>query len=145
MLRLLLAALSFAVSTLADAGELSPVLGRYSYAEYAVTLPSGRVLRLRDINAASATLDITGSGTVTLRMTMSSGDVVVQTAQILEAHLVNGAGFWRAKWPDMNYAVRADITVKGDTLTTVTKFENPFDEQRYGSVERATLKKVAGK
>jgi hypothetical protein len=43
----------------------------------------------------------------------------------------------------MSYAVRTDITVKGDTLTTVTKFDNPFDERRYGSIERATLKKVA--
>lgn len=136
------AALLFAVPPLAGAGELSPIVGRYSYAAYAVTLPSGRVLHLRDINATSASLDITDSDTVTLRMTMSSGQVVVQKAHLLEAHLANGVGFWRAKWPDMNYAVRTDITVKGDILTTVIKFNNPLDEQRYGSVERATLKKV---
>jgi hypothetical protein len=136
------AALLLAVPPLAGAGELSPIVGRYSYAAYAVTLPSGRVLHLRDINATSASLDITDSDTVTLRMTMSSGQVVVQKAHLLEAHLANGVGFWRAKWPDMNYAVRTDITVKGDILTTVIKFNNPLDEQRYGSVERATLKKV---
>lgn len=145
MLQVFFAVALFAVTTLARAGELSPLLGRYSYADYAVTLPSGRVLHLRDLNATSASLDITGSDTVTLRMTMTSGQVVVETARILEAHFAKGAGFWRAKWPDMSYAVRTDVTVKGDTLTTVTKFDNPFDEQRYGSVERATLKKVAGK
>jgi hypothetical protein len=45
----------------------------------------------------------------------------------------------------MSYAVRTDITVKGNTLTTVTKFDNPFDEKRYGSVERASLRKVVAK
>jgi hypothetical protein len=144
-LKALFAALVLAVPTLASAGELSAIVGRYLYSDYAVTLPNGRVLHLRDINATSASLDVTAADTVTLRMTMGSGEVVVQTAQILEAHLMNGIGFWRAKWPDMNYAVRTDFTVKGDTLTTVTKFDNPFDERRYGSVERATLNKVAGK
>jgi hypothetical protein len=134
-----------AVPTLAAAGELSPIVGRYSYADYAVTLPSGRVLHLRDLNATGASLEITDSGTVTLRMTMSSGEIVVQKAHLLEAHLANGVGFWRARWPDMNYAVRTDITVKDGILTTVIKFDNPADEQRYGSVERATLRRVPGR
>lgn len=143
MSKVLFAALLLALPTLASAGELSPIVGRYSYSDYAVTLPNGRVLHLRDINATSASLEVTGSDTVTLHMTMASGEVVVQTAQLLEAHLTNGVGYWRAKWPDMNYAVRTEFTVKGDTLTTVTKFDNPFDERRYGSVERATLKKAS--
>lgn len=145
MSKALFAALLLAMPTFAGAGELAPIVGRYTYSDYAVTLPNGRVLHLSDMNATSASLDLTGSDTVTLRMTMASGEVVVQTAQILEAHLENGVGFWRAKWPDMNYAVRTDVTLKGNTLTTVTKFDNPFDERRYGSVERATLRKVAAK
>ena len=131
--------------TLATAGELSTIVGRYSYADYAVTLPSGRVLHLEDLNATSGSLEVSDSGSITLRLTLRSGEVVVQTAHLLEAHLSNGTGYWRAKWPDMNYAVRTDVTVKGDTLTTVTKFDNAFDEKRLGSVERASLTKVMAK
>jgi len=142
-MKALLATTLLLMPAFASAGELSPIVGRYSYENYAVTLPTGRVLHLNDINAASGSLDITDTGTVVLRMTMQSGRVVVQAAQLVEQHFAKGSGYWRAKWPDMNYVVRTDITVKGDTLTTVTKFDNPFDEQRLGSVERATLKKVA--
>jgi hypothetical protein len=99
MLKSVFVGLLFVVSTLANAGELSSIAGRYSYEDYAVTLSSGRVLHLRDINATSASLDITGSNTVTLRMTMSSGEVVVQTAQVLDVHLTHGVGFWRASGP----------------------------------------------
>jgi hypothetical protein len=141
----LLAVMLVVVPALASAGELATIVGRYEYTDYAVTLPTGRVLHLGDLNATGGTLEVTDSGTVTLRLTMRSGEVVVQTARVLEAHFASGVGFWRAKWPDMTYAVRADITVKGDTLTTATRFDNPFDEQRFGSVERASLKKVAAK
>jgi hypothetical protein len=140
-----LAAMLVVVATVAGAGELATIAGRYSYADYAVTLPSGRVLKLGDLNATSGSLEVSDSDSITLRLTLSSGEVVVQTAHLLEAHFSNGAGYWRAKWPDMSYPVRTDITVKGNTLTTVTKFDNPFDEKRYGSVERASLRKVVAK
>ncbi|MGO9802869.1 MAG: hypothetical protein ACLPTM_00815 [Steroidobacteraceae bacterium] len=140
-----LAAMLVVVPTAAGAGELATIAGRYSYADYAVALPSGRVLKLGDLNATSGSLEVSDSDSITLRLTLSSGEVVVQTAHLLEAHFSNGAGYWRAKWPDMSYPVRTDITVKGNTLTTVTKFDNPFDEKRYGSVERASLRKVVAK
>jgi hypothetical protein len=138
-----LAANLVVVPTLASPGELSTIVGRYSYADYAVTLPTGRILHMNDLNATGGVLEVSDAGSVTLRLTLRSGEVTVQKARLLEAHFSNGAGFWRAMWPDMNYAVRTDITAKGDTLTTVTKFDNPFDEKRYGSVERASLKKVS--
>ena len=140
-----LAVMLVVVPTLGNAGELSTIAGQYAYADYAVTLATGRVLHLGDLNASSGILEVSDSGSVTLRLTLRSGEVVVETAHLLEAHFANGAGYWRAKWPDMNYAVRTDITVTGDTLTTVTKFDNPFDEKRLGSVERASLKKVVAK
>jgi hypothetical protein len=142
-LKALSAVMLVVAPTLASGGELSTIAGRYSYGDYAVTLPTGRTLHLADLNASSGILEVSDSGSVTLRLTMRSGEVVVETARLLEAHFSNGTGYWRAKWPDMSYAVRTDITVKGDTLTTVTKFDNPFDEKRLGSVERASLKKVA--
>ena len=144
-MKALLAGLLLAAPALVSAGELAPIVGRYAYTDYSVTLPTGRVLHLRDLNATSASLELTDSDSLTLRMTLNSGEVVVQTAHLLEAHFANGVGFWRAKWPDMSYPVRTDITVKGDTLTTVIKFENPFDDRRYGSIERGTLKKTTDK
>jgi hypothetical protein len=139
------AAMLVALPAVAGAGELATIAGRYSYADYAVTLPSGRVLNLGDLHATSGSLEVSDPDSITLRLTLTSGEVVVQTAHLLEAHFSNGKGYWRAMWPDMSYAVRTDITVKGNTLTTVTKFDNPFDEKRYGSVERASLRKVVAK
>lgn len=129
----------------AGAGELAPIAGRYLYTEYAVVLASGRVLHLADLNASSAILEVSDSGSITLHLTLRSGEVVTETAHVLESHFANGTGYWRAKWPDMDYFVRTDVRATGDTLTTFTKFDNPLDEKRLGSVERASLKKAPSK
>jgi hypothetical protein len=137
-----LALLGWALSSLAAASDLSPIVGHYRYEQYAVTLPNGRVLQLKDLGATEAFLDISDDK-ITLRMTMSRGDMV-QSARILEAHFDKGSGYWRAQWPDMKGPVRANISLAGDTLTSDTKFDNPADLQ-YGSTEHAVLKRIGGK
>jgi hypothetical protein len=130
------------VSARASAGDLAAIAGHYAYSEYSVTFPNGRVLHLKDLGAVSAVLDI-NENTLTLRMTMRSGQVVTESAKILETHLSNGSGYWLAQWPDMAYPVKAQISVQGTTLASVTKFDNSSDAERYGSVESATLTKAA--
>ena len=128
----------------ATAGDLSALSGHYRYDEYQVTLPNGRVLGLKDLGAAKAFLDISGTGTITLRMTMKGGDTVTQTAKILDAHVAQGKGYWIARWPDMSKPVKTQITLVAGTLTSDTRFDDPSDAERYGSVEHAVLDKVDG-
>jgi hypothetical protein len=51
----------------ARAGDLSAVAGHYRYEQYAVTLPDGRVLHLKDLWASEAFLEVSDAG-ITLRM-----------------------------------------------------------------------------
>jgi hypothetical protein len=53
----------------------------------------------KDLGASEAFLDISDAG-VTLRMTMLAGNVVTQSAEVVEAHVVKGEGYWIAQWPD---------------------------------------------
>ena len=124
------------------AGELSAVVGHYRYDQYLVTLPSGRMLQLKDLGADEAFLDISETE-ITLRMTMTRGNTVTQSAKVLEAHFTKGAGYWKAQWPDMKGPVRAKITLVGDVLTSDTRFDNQANPQ-YGSTEHAVLKRVSG-
>jgi hypothetical protein len=126
----------------AAADGLDSIAGHYVYTDYHVSLPNGKVLGLSDIGAREATLDVSASGTMTLRMKMSSGAVVTQTARVLETHVDNGVGYWIARWPDMAYPVRAQFHMSSATLTTETKFENRADTERFGSVERAILRRT---
>jgi hypothetical protein len=125
------------------AGDLSGMTGHYRYEQYAVTLPDGRVLHLKDLGASEAFLDVSDTG-IMLRMTMTAGNTVTQSAKILEAHFEKGSGYWMAQWPDMKGPVRANITLVGDVLTSDTKFDNRADPQ-FGSSEHAVLKRVSGK
>ena len=140
---LALALVGLTFSSAAASSDLSPIVGHYRYEQYAVTLPNGRVLQLKDLGASEAFLDISDSQ-ITLRMTLSRGDTVTQSAKILEAHFDKGAGFWKAQWPDMKGPVRARISLAGDVLTSDTQFDNPKDQQ-YGSTEHAVLKRIEGK
>jgi hypothetical protein len=133
------------VSGLATAGDISPVVGHYRYQDYAATLADGRVIKLQDMGATDAFLDISEDGVITLRMTMVTGNPVVQSAKVLEAHFVSGKGYWVAKWPDMTYPVRANVTLIGELLTSDSRFEDKSDPLRYGSTEHAVLKRVASK
>jgi len=81
------------ISSVAAAGDLSAVAGHYRYQDYAATLPDGRVLKLQDLGAKDAFLDISEDGTITLRMTMLTGNPVVQSAKVLEAHFAQGKGY----------------------------------------------------
>jgi hypothetical protein len=137
-----LALTMFLISAGASAGDLSAVAGHYRYEQYAVTLPDGRVLQLKDLGASEAFLDISDRG-ITLRMNMLAGNSVTQSAKILEAHFTNGKGYWLAQWPDMKSPVRANITLVGDVLTSDTRFDNRADLQ-FGSNEHALLKRVSG-
>ena len=139
----LIAVVALILWSVASAGELSAVAGHYRYEQYAVTLPNGRVLQLNDLGASEAFLDISETE-ITLRMTMTHGNTVTQTAKVLEAHFNKGAGYWKAQWPDMKGPVRANITLVGDVLTSDTRFDNQADPQ-YGSSEHAVLKRVSGK
>lgn len=131
------------VCTAVSAAGLTAVAGHYRYEQYMVTLPSGRILQLKDLGATEAFLDISETE-ITLRMTLTRGDNVTQSAKVLEAHFDKGAGYWKARWPDMKGPIRANITLVGDVLTSDTRFDNPADVQ-YGSKEHAVLKRVAEK
>jgi hypothetical protein len=131
-------------SAIAAAGDLSAVTGHYRYEEYNVTLPNGRVLGLGDIGASKAFLDISETGTVTLRMIMKAGNTITQTAKVIDAHFSQGKGYWVAQWPDMSKPVRAQITISAGILTSDTSFDDRSDAERYGSVEHAVLRKEDG-
>jgi hypothetical protein len=133
------------ISGLAMAGDISSVAGHYRYEDYAATLADGRVIKLQDMGATDAFLDISEDGVITLRMTMTTGNPVVQSAKVLEAHFVSGKGYWVAKWPDMTYPVRANVTLVGELLTSDSRFDDKSDPLRYGSTEHAVLRKVSGK
>jgi len=128
---------------IASAGDLTQLAGHYRYEQYAVTLPDGRVLHLKDLGASDAFLDVSDVD-ITLRMTMLAGNTVTQSAKVLEAHCAKGEGYWIAQWPDMKGPVRANITLVGNVLTSDTKFDNRADPQ-FGSSEHAVLKRVSGK
>jgi hypothetical protein len=133
------------ISGLAMAGDISPVVGHYRYQDYAATLADGRVIKLQDMGATDAFLDISEDGVITLRMTMAAGNPIVQSAKVLEAHFVKGKGYWVAQWPDMKGPVRADVTLVGELLTSDSRFDDKSDTLRYGSVEHAVLRKRSGK
>jgi hypothetical protein len=135
--------LMLTLSAAALAGDLASIAGRYRYDQYSVTLPNSRVLGLADLGASKAFLDISASGTITLRMTMKAGNTVTESAKVLEAHISGTKGYWIAQWPDMAKPVRAEITLSGDTLTSDTRFDDKSDPERFGSVEHAVLRKEA--
>jgi hypothetical protein len=122
--------------------ERGGLMGHYRYEQYAVTVPDGRVLHLKDLGASEAFLDISDTG-ITLRMTMLAGNALKQTAKVLDAHFDKGTGYWVAQWADMKGPVRANVTLVGDVLTSHTQFDNKADLQ-YGSSEHAVLRKVSG-
>jgi hypothetical protein len=129
------------LSVVAQAQGLSAVAGHYRYEQYSVTLPNGRVLGLNDLGATNAFLDISETGTITLRMTMKAGNTIEQTAKVLESHFAKAKGYWIAQWPDMNYPVRAQIKISASTLTSDTRFDDRSDTERFGSIEHAVLRK----
>jgi hypothetical protein len=73
----------------------------------------------------------------------AAGNPIVQSAKVLEAHFVSGKGYWVAQWPDMTYPVRANVTLVGGVLTSDSRFDDRSDALRYGSTERAVLRRVA--
>jgi hypothetical protein len=75
--RYLVAFVTCLISSVVAAGDLSAVAGHYRYQDYAATLPDGRVLKLQDLGAKDAFLDISEDGMITLRMTMLTGNPVV--------------------------------------------------------------------
>lgn len=121
-------------------GDFSAVAGHYRYEEYLVTLPDGRILQLKDLGASEAFLDVSATE-ITLRMVMKAGNTVVETAKLLDSHIVNGTGYWVAQWPDMRNPVKAQITLVGGVLTSDTHFDDRTDSERYGSVEHAVLRR----
>jgi hypothetical protein len=130
------------LSGLATAGDISPVVGHYRYKDYAATLADGRVIKLQDMGATDAFLEISEDGVITLRMTMAAGNPIVQSAKVLEAHFAGGKGYWVAKWPDMTYPIRANVTLVGELLTSDSRFDDKSDPMRYGSTEHAVLRRV---
>ena len=124
------------------AGDLSPIAGRYVYDQYQVTLPRGRTLGFKDLNARSADLDLRNDAKVVLYMKMLDGSVARTEARIIEAKVGAGKGYWLAQWPDMDYPVLANFKYHDDVLEYTIKFENPNDKLRYGSMEKATLRKT---
>ena len=143
----LLPVLAISVASAADADRIS---GHYRYTGYQVTLPNGRVIGLKEMGASEASLDISvPTRTITLHMTMGTGRVVDESARIVEWAVGPTGGYWIAQWPDMKYAVKAVITVAGAVpgasagtrLTSETRFDQPQDMDRFGTVERAVLER----
>ena len=130
------------VPAAALAADLSAVAGHYRYEQYTVTLPSQHVLSLRDLGATDAFLDISNDGTITLRMTMKTGDVRTETAKVVEAQFSGAKGYWIAQWPDMANPVRAQILFSKGLLMSTTRFQDKADAQRFGSTEHAVLRRV---
>ncbi len=135
--------LTFLLPTAAIAGDLSAVAGHYRYEQYSVTLPGQHVMSLNDLGATDAFLDISDSGTITLRMTMRAGNIVTETAKVIEAHLSGAKGYWIAQWPNMANPVRAQILFSKGLLMSTTRFEDQSDKQRFGSTEHAVLRRLA--
>jgi hypothetical protein len=138
-------AFSVLVPALAIGADLSSIAGHYRYEQYSVTLPSQKVLSLSDMGATEAFLDISTDGTITVRMTMKAGNVVTETAKVLDAHFVGQKGYWIAQWPEMTSPVRAEISPNDGGIVSDTHFDDKSDRDRYGSVEHAVLRKVAAK
>ena len=129
---------------LAAAADLSQVAGHYRYDTYSVKLPNGRELGLNDLGATEAFLDISESGTITLRMRMRAGKTVTQKAHVIQAQFSGPTGYWIAQWPDMAYPVRAEIKLaRSGTLISDTHFTDRSDTARFGSVEHAVLRRAA--
>jgi hypothetical protein len=135
----LAALLVFSGSCWADG--LASIAGRYAYTEYRLTLANGRVLNLADIGADRATLDITGKGSVILRMHMRNGHDVLAEGKVLDVSISGRRGYCVVKWPYMTYSVRAELLVHGDELRSETRFDDRSDAPRYGSVESAVLQR----
>src|SRR6202021_1816574 len=108
----LIAFVGLILSGATRAADLSAVAGHYRYEQYAVTLPNGRVLQLKDLGASEAFLDISQTE-ITLRMTLARGDTVPQSAKILGGNFAKGAGYWKAKGPDLKGPGRGNITFVG--------------------------------
>jgi len=124
----------------AHATDSDRISGHYRYTGYQVTLPNGRVIGLKEMGASDASLDIAvAARTITLRMTMGTGRVLEQSAKIIEWKVGPTGGYWIAQWPDMKYPVKAVITLAGTRITSETRFDEPTDMDRFGTVERAVL------
>jgi len=104
-------------------------------------MPNGRILELKDMRATDATLDFTTSGTIIMHITMSSGKAIDQSAKMVSSQVFHGKGDWIAKWPDIRYPLRADISIAGDLLTSDTSFDDRPDAERVESSEHAVLRK----
>ena len=125
------------------AGDLAAVAGHYRYEQYSVSRPNQHVLSLNDLGATDAFLDISYDGTLTLRMTMRAGNIVTETAKVIEAHFSGAKGYWIAQWPDMTSPVRAQILFNKGLLMSTTRFEDGSDTERFGSTEHAVLRRLA--
>lgn len=114
--------------------------GHYRYVAYTVERPDGHSLKLADLGAIEATLDVSPT-TITLHMKMANGQSVDESARVVEWAVGPRGGHWLAQWPDMDYPVKAVIGVSGKGFTSETHFDNPKDPLRYGTTERAVLER----
>lgn len=132
------------ISSLASANDLdfAKITGKYSYEQYQVEFRDGRVLRLSDLGARSATIEFNKDATIVMNMNMLNGKVITANARITEIHIKGAKGYWLEKWPDMNYSVRKNFSFHDDIFEYEIKFENKADQSRYGAAEHAVLRKL---
>ncbi len=131
------------ISTLASAGDIDKIVGKYQYDQYRLWFRDGRVLSLANLGARSATLEIKSDDTLTLNMQMSDGKTIVETATIKQLKIKGNRGYMLAQWPNMNYPVKKNFTLGKNSIRYTIRFEDKSDTARFGSVEEAVLEKVS--
>jgi hypothetical protein len=124
------------------ASDIEKIAGRYKYESYTIELPNGYKVGLEALGARSVEIEFRKDYSIVMFMAMLDGKVVESKATIKEIKIDNGKGYWLAQWPEMDYPVKKEFQFSGDTFEYYIKFENQHDTLRYGSVERAILKKI---
>ncbi|MBC3917709.1 hypothetical protein H8L32_09515 [Undibacterium sp. CY18W] len=136
-------ALLFSLMTASSfANDMALIAGKYRYEKYAVTMANGNVLSLANIGIKSINMSFNTDSTVLMEATMLNGKIVKEKAVIKEIKIKGNKGYWIARWSDINYDIREDFSFHDDVFEYEAKFQDKSDKDRYGAVERGTLKKM---
>jgi len=83
-----------------------------------------------------------GVAALVVLLRFHAGNAVTETAKVIQAQFAGPTGYWIAQWPDMTYPVRAELRLEQGALISETRFNEPSDPARYGSVEHAVLSRI---
>ncbi|MFZ6756776.1 hypothetical protein ACO0K9_06110 [Undibacterium sp. Ji50W] len=141
-MKYVIALLFSALTTSSFANDIALIAGKYRYEKYAVTMANGNVLSLANIGIKSIDMSFNTDSSMLMEATMLDGKIVKEKAVLKEIRIKGNKGYWVARWSDVDYDIREDFSFHDDVLEYETKFRNKSDKERYGAVERATLKKI---